>query len=217
MAAADQSTVTFRSFWAAGTRRFARTASTAARLDERVLAAAILHATRGNRSALHYLYVCFAHDVRRHVKSIVRHDDAEDITQDVFLKLPTAIRKYEPRGIPFRAWILRVARNAALDHARAQRLVPCDEIEAGDNGHERVAVERRLALREAIEMLPVQQREVLLLRQVAGFGPRQTAELLGKSEGSVRGLHHRGRGALQAALRELEMAPVTARCRPAGG
>ena len=49
-----------------------------------------------------------------------------------------------------------------------------------------------------------------MLRHIAGLSPSEIAERLGKSEGSIHGLHHRGRGALQAALRELDAAPITA-------
>jgi RNA polymerase sigma-70 factor (ECF subfamily) len=51
---------------------------------------------------------------------------------------------------------------------------------------------------------------VLVLRHVAGLSPGEIAERLDKTEGSIHGLHHRGRGALQEALRDLEAAPVTA-------
>ena len=68
-------------------------------------------------SALHFLYVRFADDVCAYVRSIVRDPHtAEDITQNVFTKLMKAIHKYERRDVPFAAWIIRVARNVALDH-----------------------------------------------------------------------------------------------------
>ena len=51
---------------------------------------------------------------------------------------------------------------------------------------------------------------MLVLRHIAGLSPREIADRLGKSEGSIHGLHHRGRGALKAALRELDAAPITA-------
>jgi RNA polymerase sigma-70 factor, ECF subfamily len=51
---------------------------------------------------------------------------------------------------------------------------------------------------------------VLVLRHIAGLSPTEIAGKLGKSEGSIHGLHHRGRGALQAALREMEAGPVVA-------
>jgi RNA polymerase sigma-70 factor, ECF subfamily len=172
---------------------------------------AVARAKEGDMSALHFLYVRFADDVCAYVRSIVRDPHAaEDITQVVFAKLLKAIHKYERRDVPFAAWIIRVARNVALDHIRASRQIPMAEVRTSDEGGEQVGFERALSLREALERLPEDQREVLVLRHVAGLSPGEIAERLGKTEASIHGLHHRGRGALRAALRELEAAPVTA-------
>jgi len=103
-----------------------------------------------------------------------------------------------------------VARNAALDHMRARRQIPFEEVRTTDEGHEQVGFERFQSLRTALDRLPGDQREVLILRHIAGLTPPEIADVLGKTESSIHGLHHRGRGALQAALRELEAAPVTA-------
>ena len=54
--------------------------------------------------------------------------DAEDITSEVFARLPRALSHYQASATPFAAWLLRVARNAALDHLRAQRSVPLAEV-----------------------------------------------------------------------------------------
>ena len=70
--------------------------------------------------------------------------------------------------------------------------------------------DRALSLREALARLPADQREVLVLRHVAGLSPGEIADRLGKTEASIHGLHHRGRSALRAALSELDAAPVTA-------
>ena len=162
-------------------------------------------------SALQFLYVRFADDVCAYVRSIVRDPHAaEDITQIVFTKLMTAIRKYERRDAPFVAWIIRVARNVALDHIRASRQIPLAEVRTSDEGGEQVGFERARSLREALDRLPDDQREVLVLRHIAGLSPGEIAERLGKTEGSIHGLHHRGRGALKAALQELDAAPLTA-------
>ena len=172
---------------------------------------AVVALKQGDHSALHYLYVRYADDVCGFVRSIVRDEyEAEDITHNVFAKLITAIHRYEPREVPFTAWILRVARNAALDHLRARRQIPFEEVRTTDEGHEQVGFDRSQSLREAFHRLPPDQREVLVLRHIAGLSPSEIAERIGKTESSVHGLHHRGRGALQAALRELEAAPVIA-------
>jgi RNA polymerase sigma-70 factor (ECF subfamily) len=192
--------------------RFQRSTSTPGNQtdSDALLRRAIAATKAGDITALHFLYVRYADDVRGYVQSIVREPhDAEDITQNVFAKLSKAILKYEQREVPFAAWILRVARNAALDHMRSRRLVPCDEVRTSDEGYEQIGFERSQSLRQALERLPEEQREVLVLRHVAGLSPGEIAERLDKSEGSIHGLHHRGRRALRAALLELEAGPVT--------
>jgi RNA polymerase sigma-70 factor, ECF subfamily len=172
---------------------------------------AVARLKEGDKSALHFLYVRYADDVCGYVRSIVKDSfEAEDITQNVFAKLLGAIHKYEQREVPFTAWILRVARNVALDHMRARRQIPFEEVRATDDGHEQIGFDRSQCLREALSRLPQDQREVLVLRHIAGLSPTEIARRLGKTEGAIHGLHHRGRGALQAALRELEAAPVVA-------
>lgn len=172
---------------------------------------AVAAAKAGDMSALHFLYVRFADDVCAYVRSIVRDPHAaEDITQNVFAKLMKAIHKYERRNVPFAAWIIRVARNMALDHVRAARQIPVEEVRTSDEGGELVGFDRAQCIRDALQRLPHDQREVLVLRHVAGLSPGEIAERLGKTEASIHGLHHRGRGALRAALRELDAAPVTA-------
>ena len=175
-------------------------------LDRQAIAAA----KRGEWDGVHYLYVRYADDVLGYVQSIVRdHHEAEDITQNIFAKLITAIDKYEERAVPFAAWIMRVARNATLDHLRARRQIPVDEVRANEPGDGRRELERRQSLKEALAGLPEEQRKVLVMRHVAGLSPAEIAQRLGKTESSVHGLHHRGRATLQATLIELGAAPVT--------
>ena len=70
----------------------------------------------------------------RRRRRIVRDEyEAEDVTQHVFAKLMKILHKYEPRGVPFAAWILRVARNVAVDHMRARRAIPCEEVREPDD------------------------------------------------------------------------------------
>jgi RNA polymerase sigma-70 factor (ECF subfamily) len=172
---------------------------------------AVARAKQGDTSALQFLYVRFADDVCGYVDSIIRDaHEAQDLTQNVFAKLMTAIQKYEPRDVPFAAWILRVSRNVALDHLRARRQIPFEEVRIDDDGYEQVGFERSQCLRDALSRLPPEQREVLVLRHVVGLSPKEIAERLGKTEASIHGLHHRGRGALQRALLDIDAGPVTA-------
>jgi RNA polymerase sigma-70 factor, ECF subfamily len=171
---------------------------------------AVARAKEGDGSALEFLYVRYATEVQRYVASFVGdHHTAEDITQDVFLKLMRVIGKYTQRDVPFISWLRRVARNAALDHLRSRRLVPVSEVRGGEDTSEDAAPERSRALRDALGRLPREQCEVLVLRHLAGLRPREIARTLDKTEAAVHGLHHRGRITFKAALRDLEAMPLT--------
>ena len=153
----------------------------------------------------------YAADLLRYVNSFVHdHHEAEDITQNVFAKLITVIGNYEQKDVPFTAWLLRVARNAALDHMRARRAIPTEEVRVADVGQAQTSVDRGRDLRHALDQLPDDQREVLVLRHIVSLSPIEIADTLGKSESSVHGLHHRGRRTLQTSLRELGAAPIVA-------
>jgi RNA polymerase sigma-70 factor, ECF subfamily len=174
--------------------------------DRRVIAAA----KRREWDGIHYLYARYADDVLAYVQSVVRdRHAAEDITQEVFAKLPKAIVKYEERTVPFVGWLMRVARNAALDHLRARRQIPVEEVRASEPVNGELEFEQRQCLKEALAELPDEQRKVLVLRHVLGLSPPEIAERLGKTESSVHGLHHRGRATLKAALVEREAAPAS--------
>jgi RNA polymerase sigma-70 factor (ECF subfamily) len=179
--------------------------------DSRMVQRAVARAKVGDAEGVHFLYVRYSPDVLRYVNSFVKdHHEAEDITQNVFAKLITVISKYEQTDVPFTAWILRVARNAALDHLRAKRAVPTEEVRIADGGQGELGSERRRDLRQALEQLPADQREVLVLRHIVGLSPTEIADTIGKTESSVHGLHHRGRRTLQSNLRVLGAAPTVA-------
>jgi RNA polymerase sigma-70 factor (ECF subfamily) len=178
--------------------------------DRLLVDRAVAQAKRGDNEGIRFLYVRYSDDVYRFVRSIVHdEDEAEDVTQTVFLKLICMIGKYRRETVPFAAWLIRVARNAAIDQLRERRPVPCEEIRLSapdpfDGNGQRVT-----DLKEAIAGLQEEQREVVVLRQVYGLAPGEIAARMGKSEGAIHGLHHRGRRAVQARLREAGAAPVT--------
>jgi RNA polymerase sigma-70 factor (ECF subfamily) len=187
------------------TSRFGR-----AQHGDRVELRAVEQARNGEEAGLRFLYMRYERDVYRYVRSIL-HDghDAEDVTQNVFTKLSQALVNYEPRAVPFSAWILRVARNAALDRLRARATLPLDELGSApaawdDTTH----LERRACLHQALAALPAEQRQVVLMRHVVGLTTPEIAAALGRTEGSVHALHHRGRAGLRRRLGELGIAPA---------
>src|SRR2546429_3832759 len=179
----------------------------------RNVAQAVKRVQLGDRQALAFLYACYADDIYGYVRSIVHdHHEAEDVTQQVFAKLIGVIGSYKEREVPFFAWILRVARNAAIDHIRKRRLVPVEEVRATQEHMSDVRGATRASdLKEALATLPHAQREVLVLRRFAGLSPSEIATRTGRTEGSIHGLHHRGRRALSAELISRDAAPATRR------
>jgi len=168
---------------------------------------AVARAKEGDRDALRFLYVSYSHNIYGYVRSIVRDDhEAEDVTQHVFAKLMTTLDKYDDRGVPFFAWLLRLARNVAIDHLRANRLTPTENVidpEFSSGGD----ADRAEIVRAALATLPAEQRKVVLLRHVVGLTPGEIADQMGRTEGSIHGLHHRGRRALQRELERLDSTP----------
>lgn len=199
-----------------GTGRFCTGSSGVDERNSHLVSRAIKSAQQGDSDALGFLYARYADNVYGYVRSIVHdHHLAEDVTQHVFAKLITVIGKYVEQDVPFLSWILRVARNAALDHIRSDRLVAVEEVRDAKRASDGHSSSRLEDLRDALTALPVEQRKVLLLRHLGGYSPSEIAEMTGRTEGSVHGLHHRGRRAVTAELRELGLAPATtARRRP---
>src|ERR1700738_120406 len=130
---------------------------------------AVARAKEGDREALRFLYVRYSHNIYGYVRSIV-HDEheAEDVTQHVFAKLMTTIVKYDDRGVPFFAWLLRLARNVAIDHLRANRLTPTETVFDPD-ATSGIDLDQAETVRAALATLPDEQRQVVLLRHVIGL------------------------------------------------
>jgi RNA polymerase sigma-70 factor (ECF subfamily) len=170
---------------------------------------AVARAKEGDQDAFRFLYVSYSHNIYGYVRSIVRDEhEAEDITQHVFAKLMTTLVKYDDRGVPFFAWLLRLARNVAIDHLRANRLTPTEAVIDPDVTSA-TDPDQTDTVRAALRTLPDEQREVVILRHVVGLTPGEIADRMGRTEGSIHGLHHRGRRALKRELARLECTPCT--------
>jgi RNA polymerase sigma-70 factor (ECF subfamily) len=170
---------------------------------------AVARAKEGDERAFAFLYAVYANSVYGYVRSIVRdHHEAEDLTQHVFAKLMTAIVKYDDRGVPFFAWLLRLARNVTIDYVRSSRPTLSGELVSLEPSAS-IDLDRQHAVDAALGTLPDDQRRVIMLRHVVGLSPSEIADQMGRSEGSIHGLHHRGRLALKRELTRLESAPFT--------
>jgi RNA polymerase sigma-70 factor, ECF subfamily len=176
---------------------------------------AVRRAQLGDGDALRFLYLRYAASVRRCAAALLQDADAaEDVVQTTFLKLLTRLSSYEPREVPFEAWLLRVARNTALDECRRRRARPaCAPLE-GDTGLGRTAedaAERAAELAAALRSLPADEAKVLVLRHLVGLSRTETAARMQRTETAVDRLQARARAGVGRALRQ----GAAGRSRPA--
>jgi RNA polymerase sigma-70 factor (ECF subfamily) len=140
-------------------------------------------------------------------------EEAEDLTAQTFERALAAIERYEERGRPFSAWLLRIAAHAAADRARhvPPRVVEAHEASAQEDASgtepsqaEEWAEQWELAswLRTHVAALPDDQRRVVQLRFYDGRSVAEVAEQLGRSEGAVKQLLRRALTALRARIDE---------------
>jgi len=176
-------------------------------MDDETLDRLVAEAQRGNPEAFGRIFDAYAGPIHRFIASRVnRPSDAEDLTQLVFVKALEALPRYEARGIPFGGWLFRLARNAIIDQARTRRdhlsLVAAVTRETEDAGPEAMAALRddldRVA--RALIELTDDQREVIELRFFAGLSVHETADAMGRQDGTVRGLQFRALAALRRSL-----------------
>lgn len=127
---------------------------------------------------------------------------SEDIASEVFLEALRGIGRYEYRGVPFRAWLFRIAHNLLADHARRnarQRAVPLDDMHADrlETPDTTESAALREDVREALRQLPEEQKQVILLRFFQDLPHDEIAAIMGKRPGAVRSLQHRALNGLQ--------------------
>ena len=126
-------------------------------------------------------------------RRVGNRDTAEDLTSDVFHKALASLRNYESRGVPFAAWLLRIAANAVADqYKRAAREAPGsgDPPEPAANPDPE-ATEHRARLFRLVNQLPSDQRQVIFQRFVEQRSIREIAQQFGRTEGAVKQLQFR--------------------------
>jgi len=132
--------------------------------------------------------------------------EAEDVTQQVFINALRSISSFKWKGIPFAAWLFRIAHNQVVDYLRKktkQATVPLDESLASSDSNPQLMAEHRLDIEQlllATKRLTRAQREVIALRFAGELSTVQVAKVMGKSQGAVKALQHSAIVALRKAL-----------------
>lgn len=176
-------------------------------LDDAAIERLVDEARSSDAWAFGQLFDHFHLPIYRYVVSRVHSPaDAEDLTQLVFVKALEALPRYESRGIPFGGWLFRLARNAVVDftrtrheHADLDAVIYHGTLEPGP---EDVAMIRQDLdqVEAALATLTDDQREAIALRFFAGLSAREAADVMGRQEGTIRGLQFRAIAALRRQL-----------------
>jgi RNA polymerase sigma-70 factor (ECF subfamily) len=160
-------------------------------------------------------------------KFVGKHDEAEDLTQDIFLKIFKALRTFDRRA-NFQTWIISISRNLCIDPYRSVRKerqtiardVDTNDLQPAttDRGPYAAAEHQdlRAQLRQALETLPITLRTAVVLRDLQELSYQEIADRLGLPEGTVKSRINRGRIELAHQVRRLqENQPVRPRKRGA--
>jgi RNA polymerase sigma-70 factor (ECF subfamily) len=164
-------------------------ARSAAEDDEALL----VRAAQERPEAFGKLYELHVDAVYRYLQLRTGTADAADLTQQVFLRAFASLPKYKTRGLPFSAWLFRIARNLATDHHRQRGRTP-DELLPGMVQADATAAPEQAALqmetlghlRALLRELDGEKRELLAMRFAAGLSSREIAAVVGKSEAAVK-------------------------------
>jgi RNA polymerase sigma-70 factor, ECF subfamily len=125
--------------------------------------------------------------------------DAEDLTARVFFRAMSHIENYTDRGVPFQAWLYRIAHNLTANWHRdrtRRKIIPLDEYiasglrtEAPDRQTE--DAEEREQLLAAIRRLPEDRQQLLILKFIEHLSNAEIGDIMGRTEGAIKSLYHR--------------------------
>ncbi|MBI2934161.1 MAG: RNA polymerase sigma factor [Chloroflexi bacterium] len=172
--------------------------------DEELVQQAVEH----DRAAFARLYDKYVDRVFKHVYyKVSNQHEAEDITQETFIKAWEAIGGYRRTGAPFAAWLIAIARNLVIDHYRARKkIVPLEdgiEVKIDPDKNPELLAEAsfdRADIRSAILKLKEDKQKVVMMRFIDGFSYTEIAQTMKKSEGAVRVILFRALGDLKQLL-----------------
>ncbi len=154
----------------------------------------------------------------RHVRKIYNyiyyrtgnHHDAEDITARVFQRALNHVNRFEDKGVPFSAWLYRIAHNLVANWHRDKSRRPVVPLEdhihiqsAGTHPEsEAIVSEEREMLLRAVRQLPPERQELLILKFVERLPNAEIGEIMGRTEGAIKSLYHRTLIALREVVRQ---------------
>jgi RNA polymerase sigma-70 factor (ECF subfamily) len=174
---------------------------------------ALVRRAQEEREAFEALYVKYLKKVYTYVYYRVGNkDDAEDITESVFLHALIHLDRYQDRGIPFSAWLLRIAHNLVANWHRNSKRRRAVDLDSAEPLHDTSPTpeeamegeEERREINALLGALPEERQQALILRYAEGMKHKEIGEVMGKSAGAVKVLIHRSLISLHRGLSEKE-------------
>jgi len=167
----------------------------------------VRRAQQHDQAAFAQLYEANFNKIYRYVALRIGNEtEAEDVTQQVFINALKSISSFRWKGIPFSAWLFRIAHNQVVDYLRKktrQATAPLDESLVSHDDNLQLATERKLDIEQLVSAtrhLTQAQREVISLRFAGELPIAQVAKVMGKSQGAIKALQHSAIVALRKAL-----------------
>ena len=162
--------------------------------------AALAHAAQGDKEAFGVLYERYVDRIYTYVYYRTGNSfDAEDLTARVFLRALRHIPKYQDRGLPFSAWLYRIAHNLVAnwhrDNSRRNYIPLRDGVfdysqtELPEN--EVLRIEEREKLMEVIRCLPQDRQQLLIHKFLDHYSNAEIGQIMDRSEGAIKSLYHR--------------------------
>jgi RNA polymerase sigma-70 factor, ECF subfamily len=170
----------------------------------------VQQAIKRDKAAFGSLYDLHVDRIYRRVYYRVSNEvDAEDITQEVFVRAWKAIDRYRKTGAPFVTWLLTIANHLIVDHYRNRKnTVTIDEIDDKNPGNQDMGPEEQsevnfdnTLIRQAVFKLKGNKQKVILMHFIDGFSYEEIARTLNKSEGAVRVIQYRALNDLRKLLK----------------
>lgn len=169
----------------------------------------VKRAKNGDADAFGQLHDRYAEAIFRFLHARLNNRmDAEDLFGEVFLRAWNALPRYQQKGLPFSAYLFRIARNLLVDHYRqSSKVQQFENQEDSVQGTVQASPYEKLVskqefqeLQNTLSLLREDYRDVLILRFISGLTPDETAQAMGRSSGAIRVLQHR---ALKAMRKQL--------------
>ncbi|MBV9101613.1 MAG: sigma-70 family RNA polymerase sigma factor [Candidatus Dormibacteraeota bacterium] len=161
-------------------------------------------AAQRDRAAFAVLYERYVDQIHAYVYMLTKDkEQAEDVTAATFAKALEELPRFQWRGVPYSAWLYRVAGNLVARERRRPGWIELEPHMAGESVDPALAVEaedRAAEVRAAVSQLPPDQRQAVLLRFGGELRNREIAEIMGRSEGAVKLLTFRALTALRRRL-----------------